>query len=665
MYINKIQIENFRLLKKSTLDLENQEEKNLSLLIGKNNSGKTSFIILFDKFLRAKHDFTFDDFSLELREKIISINENTDINKLSIRLILEITYTDEDSLENISDLILDLNPDVNQIKILFESQIQKDRLLSELSTITEEERKVRFIKKNLKNYLVPRIYIFDDDKNLESENRSKLIEKDKKSVDGLINYQVIHAKRSVASSESSESSKKVLSTIASAYFNKKTENKLSHDDLDAINSSLLEMDSTLEDAYKEYFGDFLNRSKDFLGMSDLRVISDLESKEILTHHSKIVYGEDKDSLPEYLNGLGYMNILFLLLQIEIKKEFFLEARKDINLLFIEEPEAHTHPQMQTVFIEKIENLLEDIPSLQTFITTHSAHIVKNCDFKEIRYFHNDANDKNIIIKNFHSELEIKYKDEQEEFQFLKQYLTIASSELFFAEKIIFIEGITEKLLLPLFMKQYDLNNSDEIKLSSQNISILEVGANAKAFRHFIEFLDIKSLVLTDIDTTIKTVTTRPEGGASRISYPSHKVSGSTHTSNATIKYYLKAPKFSEEQDFESWFEKLKKNQLYNDDSKIRVCYQTEQNGYHGRSFEESFISLNTQELLANISDLRGLNPNAENQLTNNTDYDEVTKLILEKKSEFASSLLWLALTRGITWNVPNYFEEGLSWIVKK
>jgi len=665
MYINKIQIENFRLLKKSTLDLENQEEKNLSLLIGKNNSGKTSFIVLFDKFLRAKHDFTFDDFSLELREKIISINKDTDINEISIRLILEVTYTEEDSLENISELILDLNPDINKIKILFECQINKDRLLSELSSITEGERRTRFIKKNLKNYLVPKIYIFDDDKNLESENRFKLTEKDKKSVEGLINYQVIHAKRSVASSESSESSKKVLSTIASTYFNKKTENKLSHDDLDAINSSLLEMDSTLEDAYKEYFGDFLNRSKEFLGMSDLRVVSDLESKEILTHHSKIVYGEDKESLPEYLNGLGYMNILFLLLQIEIKKEFFLEARKEINLLFIEEPEAHTHPQMQTIFIEKIENLLKEIPSLQTFITTHSAHIVKNCNFKEIRYFHNDTNDKNIIIKNFHSQLEEKYKDEQEEFKFLKQYLTIASSELFFAEKIIFIEGITEKLLLPLFIKQYDLNHTEGVKLSSQNISILEVGANAKAFSHFIDFLNIKSLILTDIDTTIKRVTPRPEGGAPRISYPSHKVSDSTHTSNATIKYFLKSPKFEKEQEFASWFIKLKQNTLHDDDSKIRVCYQTEQNGYHGRSFEESFISLNAQKLLENISDLRGLNSNAENQLINNTDYDDMTEQILGKKSEFASSLLWLALTKGIIWNIPNYFEEGLSWIAKK
>jgi predicted ATP-dependent endonuclease of OLD family len=37
-----------------------------------------------------------------------------------------------------------------------------------------------------------------------------------------------------------------------------------------------------------------------------------------------------------------------------------ENQADINLLFIEEPEAHTHPQMQYVFIKNIKTLLKEI-----------------------------------------------------------------------------------------------------------------------------------------------------------------------------------------------------------------------------------------------------------------------------------------------------------------
>ena len=64
---------------------------------------------------------------------------------------------------------------------------------------------------------------------------------------------------------------------------------------------------------------------------------------------------------------------------------------DINLLFIEEPEAHTHPQMQYVFIKNIKKILEDgitrndgvKASLQSVISTHSSHIVSYCDFDDI------------------------------------------------------------------------------------------------------------------------------------------------------------------------------------------------------------------------------------------------------------------------------------------
>ncbi len=652
MYINKIEVQNFRLLKNSILDLETQEDKDLSILIGRNNSGKTSFIMLFDKFLKKSSNFNFDDFPVSIRNIIFDINEETNIHDISIKLILEITYSVKDSLENLSDFILDLNPNENKVYILFECYIEKGKLLKELSNIKEENKR-RFIKKNINNYLSSKIYSFDNYENLKIENRGNLIEKDKKVIDNLINYQVIHAKRSVSSSESGESSKKVLSSLATKYFNKKSENQLSTAELDIINSSLLEMDKTLEGKYETFFNSFLNKSKDFLAMTELRVVSDLESKEIISNHSKIVYGSEDDSLPEHLNGLGYMNILYLLLELEIKKEYLIEGKKDINLLFVEEPEAHTHPQMQTVFIEKIRTLVSEIPSLQTFITTHSSHIVKNCNFKDIRYFYNDIGARNVIIKNFYTELQKKYKNEVDEFMFLKQYLSIASAELFFAEKIIFIEGLTEKLLLPYFMKLFDDDSLDEVKLSSQNISIIEIGANAKAFAHFIEFLGIKALIITDIDTTIKNAAGK---------YSSEPVKSATHTSNATIRHFYNSPEFSQAKEWETWFDKLKKDEHHQESSKIKLSFQLEENRYHGRSFEESFISINVENIRNHISAINGLKEDAESQLKTVKDFDLLTKSIIDKKSAFASSLLWLALTKNVAWNMPSYIKKGLVWI---
>ncbi|ARU48726.1 hypothetical protein Sdiek1_1563 [Sulfurospirillum diekertiae] len=257
----------------------------------------------------------------------------------------------------------------------------------------------------------------------------------------------------------------------------------------------------------------------------------MESNEVISNSSKVVYGDASNHLPEHLNGLGYMNILYLLLDIEMKKKSFKEEGKDINLLFIEEPEAHTHPQMQYKFIDKIRKVLFEISNLQTVITTHSAQIVARCNFQDIRYLLN-INNENIKIKNFHSELKAQYGTEEEEFKFVEQYLTLQASELFFANKIIFIEGTTEKMLLPYYINKFDEERKsipNYIPISSQNISIVEVGANAEAFDKLVRFLDIQTLIITDIDTTLKTTNT------SSTAYPAHEVEGATHTSNETIK----------------------------------------------------------------------------------------------------------------------------------
>lgn len=59
----------------------------------------------------------------------------------------------------------------------------------------------------------------------------------------------------------------------------------------------------------------------------------------------------------------------------------------ITLLFIEEPESHMHPQMQHSFAAYLEKYLSNISSVsvQTFLTSHSAHIVNTIKFSKIRY----------------------------------------------------------------------------------------------------------------------------------------------------------------------------------------------------------------------------------------------------------------------------------------
>ncbi|MCY7144359.1 ATP-dependent endonuclease, partial [Streptococcus gordonii] len=112
-----------------------------------------------------------------------------------------------------------------------------------------------------------------------------------------------------------------------------------------------------------------------------------------------------------------------------------------------------HPLLQNIFIKIIKDLLKEhydelkerggFSCIQPLITTHSSHIVSDCNFDDLIYFKRDNG--TAVSKAFNS-LKEEYGDEQLGYKFVKQYLTLNSSELFFADKVICVEGDTERIL---------------------------------------------------------------------------------------------------------------------------------------------------------------------------------------------------------------------------
>ena len=132
MKIVNAYIENYRLLQKFNLDLEDK----LSLVIGKNNCGKTSLLSVLEKFLSNdayQAEFAFDDFNIEFQQQIKAIVEADHIPELSdpfgIVLKLYIQYEETDDLSNISQLMLDLDPEVNKIILSFEYSLSTEKLM--------------------------------------------------------------------------------------------------------------------------------------------------------------------------------------------------------------------------------------------------------------------------------------------------------------------------------------------------------------------------------------------------------------------------------------------------------------------------------------------------------------------------------------------------------
>lgn len=653
-----------------------------TLLVGKNNTGKTSFAVLLERFLEKPDHFTYTDFPIQIREKVLGIDDETDIEKLAIRLVLRIAYDETDNLAILSEFMLDLDPTRRHTNILFECCIDKKKLLRVLPNDPKERKK--FIENNLSGkFLDVKVYAFDDFGHAEETpyylaHRDQLEEKERSEVRALLNFQVIHARRNVASSEDAGRGAKPLSAISTKFFRKRDiEAGADNNDaetvgtdgesIEKLRSMLATIDDQLGVQYAHVFEGFLKSSRDFLELGDLKVVSNIQSQSLIETSSQVIYGETDNFLPEHHSGLGYLNILYLLLQIELCRDDFARRNAPLNLLLIEEPEAHTHPQMQYVFADKIHGLISKIPNLQALLTTHSSHIVSKSNFEDIRYLSRLSPTAPVTIKNFHTDLSARYEklgvDGAALFKFLKHYLTINSAELFFASKAIFIEGTTERILLPLFIEMHDRENANETAesgLSSQNISVLEVGANARAFAPFLEFIGIRTLVITDIDTTKADVSEK----TGKTSYIACSVAESSHTSNETLKHFLQAPDPKDEQKFSDWHKRLVDGAASSGEGQIMLAYQLAEDGYHARSFEDAFISINLDKVKARKDTLAGLKQRDTLNKFSGDDFYSLTNQILEKKSDFAGSVLYVALVEGESWRTPKYIMDGLKWIHK-
>lgn len=704
MYLSKISVKNYRLLKDFSVDLE----KEMSLIIGKNNSGKTSLLSLLYKIFNWKDgNIRVDDFNLDFKKTLVETLKNEeeisekDYQEDGVKIRLYIEYNDSDDLSNVGLIMMDLDENNNFVVLGYDYVLpydaykrlrEKARENAKKHDSSVEDEIESLLDKNITNYFVLRkkSIAYDIAKgSVDEENYLDLRTRPQFHEDALISIGYIDAKRQVANKEND----KTLSMQTAQLFEKlRTED---NEILDNFVQTISESDEKLGKVYDELFSSVIGKVAEMGGFkpkeTKLMITSSLQQQNLLKGNTKVVYEHTGAKLPEDHNGLGYMNLISMIFQIEIIRQTFTKGHNgrmaDINLLIIEEPEAHTHPQMQYVFIKNIKNLLstpletkDDKRYIQSVISTHSSHIVSESDFDDIKYMR--RLDDEVEAKNL-KDLQKEYdNDEQQWYTFLKHYLTLNRSELFFADKAIFIEGDTERILLPVFMKKIDQeqpcdSKHGELPLCRQNISIIEVGAYSHVFGKFINFIGLeKAVVFTDLDIGKK-------GVNGRIRKAKYNGTDSMLTSNNALKTYfsylkddkiLRVNKLLKLTDAQKTFAWNHNKSQWNQSAKgnLKVCFQKKENNYQARTFEDNFFAINRRFLLDNKEKIQGLHPNVladflDSKNKETTAY-ELAENGIESKATFAVEIIYNSNKVGKRefggWDIPQYIKDGLLWIRK-
>lgn len=139
-----------------------------------------------------------------------------------------------------------------------------------------------------------------------------------------------------------------------------------------------------------------------------------------------------------MRGLGYNNALFMATELVLLRD-----GDELALLLIEEPEAHLHPQLQ----ERVQNLLEVTSqkpvegkrSVQVVMTTHSPSLAAGADIACMTLVH-----KAKLFNLAHGKTKLNKTD----YDFLHRFIDATKSNLFFARGVVIVEGPAEALLLP-------------------------------------------------------------------------------------------------------------------------------------------------------------------------------------------------------------------------
>lgn len=758
MHIETIWIRNFRRLKDTRIDLASD----ISIFVGSNNSGKTSAAHALQLFTSASRDrFSLHDFNSECWGAINAFGEGAEgveLPTISIDIWFSVQPAD---LHRVVDLLPSLAWQGNRVGIRVELAASDASALR--TSFQEARNRARLARaqpagqaqapaqvdpeqdqggarydpqpRTLCDYLADsagdrlkrdfeqRYYVLDSaqfDVDLRpTEGYTPLRLTPDKGRGGkdvlmsLVKVDFLHAQRHLSDSNGGARSED-LSRCLSRFYERNLEKR--GEDYDA-QRALSQSETLLNNHLERVFGPTLDRLAHlgYPGINNPRLLikTALNPATILSSHegARVHYAlgavagaDTQATLPDRYNGLGFKNLIYMvveLLDVHARWLDIEDNRPPLHLIFIEEPEAHLHAQLQQVFIRKVLDILavpdEDAPycTSQLVVSTHSPHVLFERGFRPIRYFRRTADaaiqrSQVLSMAAFYEAANDPNDPADRTRDFLERYLRLTHCDLFFADAAILVEGNVERLLMPQMIAKV------APQLLSTYLSVLEIGgAFGHRFKGLIDFLGLTSLIVTDIDSVLPPAVADPapadgeqptdEDDADAEPYVDGQAEEAAevrrgrkacmvnepgaHTSNQTLVKWL--PGRSSIVDLlASTTNQRTQPRAAAGDALVRVAYQmpTEVSWrgatavMTGRTLEEAFALQNLEWCQdADRADL-GLRIKGSNRLS----LEEIAQSLYRKvkstsfhKTDFALALL---AQDPAAWTVPSYIAEGLQWL---
>mgnify|MGYP003664651934 CR=1 FL=1 len=717
MKIDFLHIQNFRKLKNCRINVSERE----TLLVGANNSGKTSAMDALILFLTKNRSFDLKDFTLSNWSAINKIGNNwlkeKDVEKLDLTskpweseiptldIWLQVENTE---LQHVSHIIpsLDWKGGLLGVRLRFEP-IDIESLYSEFVKSIENAKEIYdskkgnsatfnlwpknlrdFLDKKLSSYFKVQTYLLDP---TQIDKPQSITDKDiavqNEVLNKLINVDIINAQRGFTdvNTEAVEGSNtKNLSSQLRSYYEKHLNpsvnpTKADIDALIQLHQAKETFNTNLESSFKDALGELEDLNYPGFGNPQIKLSSEINTASSLQHDSAVQYalndGVSNLSLPEKYNGLGYQNLISMIFKLISFRDKWMKKGKSldpndmelvfqpIHLVLVEEPEAHLHAQVQQVFIRKAYNVLrkhENLQDKKEFVTQLIISTHSNHVAHEIDFTALRYFKRNISEKgtiNTSSVVNLSKTFGNDD-----ETTRFAKRYLKTTHSNLFFSDAAILVEGPAerMLVPYFINNHTQ--LSSCYVSILEIGgSHAHTLRPLLEALGLITLVITDLDSVIK-------GSNGTKTQPA--LGKNYETGNSSLKEWIPAEKD---------LDKLLSTTFENKKDKtnpIRIAYQTpiilDDNGksvtVYPYTFEDSLV-LENLTIFKKLTKAKGLLKkmvDASGQDSILKAADMMYKIITDptsKKAEFALELFYFKEPDILA--TPKYIEEGLLWIEKK